>query len=85
MISNRGTEEVLSHYLGLFFDRNKVFPAVVMTDFDWAQINAINAVAVLRAPKGILVLLCWWHVLRAWKKHLPQAETDTVWPLLTSW
>ncbi|KAG8976619.1 hypothetical protein FRC05_003458 [Tulasnella sp. 425] len=80
MISSRGTERVLTHFLRLFRDRNTMTPHVIMTDYDVAQINALRSVY-----PDVPIYLCWWHVLRAWKKHLPQAETDQIWPLMTAW
>ena len=32
------------------------------------------------------LLLCWWHVLRAWEKHLSKKEADSeLWQLLKAW
>lgn len=80
MISSTGTERVLTHFLRLFRDCNTTTPRVIMTDYDVAQINALRSVY-----PDVPIYLCWWHVLRAWKKHLPQAETDQIWPLMTAW
>lgn len=80
MISSSGTERTLTYYLTRFRELNPTLPYLAMSDFDWAQLNALTTVY----PE-LLILLCWWHVLRAWRKHLPQAETETVWPLLGAW
>jgi hypothetical protein len=50
-----------------------------MSDFDWAQINACVA------TYNTFILLCWWHVLHAWQKHLHIATYPELWTLLKNW
>ncbi|KAJ7622380.1 hypothetical protein FB45DRAFT_838498 [Roridomyces roridus] len=48
-----------------------------MSDFCWAQINACWEIYM-----GVMVLLCWWHVLHAWQQHLRIKDHPEVWTTL---
>ena len=52
-----------------------------MSDNDGAQLRAINCVY----PES-KILLCWWHILKDWKKKLhgvvPKNEQDNLWQQL---
>lgn len=52
----------------------QVQPKYFMSDKDFAQLSAIESVF-----EGCLVLLCWRHVLEAWKKHTIPLHYPTLW------
>ena len=55
-------------------------PAIIMSDRDKAQMNAVNTVY----PDSKL-LLCWWHVLRAIWTHFHTEEFPEVWDHIREW
>ncbi|KAJ7161196.1 hypothetical protein C8R46DRAFT_905421 [Mycena filopes] len=83
MLASSGTQATIAYFLRLVRARSPdTIPRNIMTDFDWAQINAIlqewwEAI--------VLLLLCWWHVLHAWQKHLHIDTYPEVWDLLKKW
>ena len=66
LISSDGKTETVTRFLAAF---KSICPSVgtFMTDNDDAEINAIQMVF----PESNH-LLCWWHVLKAWKQKLRQ-------------
>ena len=52
----------------------QILPAVIMTDHDKAQMNTILAVYL-----DSMVLLCWWHVLRAIRMHFRTEVFPELW------
>ena len=57
-----------------------VIPAIIMSDRDKAQMNAIGTMY----PDSRL-LLCWWHVLRAIWMHFCTEEFPEVWARICEW
>jgi hypothetical protein len=80
MLASSGTESTIHYFLKLNQARSPaIIPRYIMTDFDWAEINA--CAAVYRA----WILLCWWHVLHAWQQHLRIQDHSDLWTLLKKW
>lgn len=75
LISSDGKTETLTKFLTAF---KSICPTVgtFMTDNDEAEINAIRNVF----PESNH-LLCWWHVLKAWKEKLRQVGCGSDDPL----
>src|ERR1700720_101837 len=81
MISSNGMEATVDHFIAALKKNNPgVNPRVIMSDFDWCQINVAR-----RHHPAALVLLCWWHVLHAWQQHLRIDEHPELWKLLKGW
>ena len=69
---------MFAHLFRLFRDANpEVKPKFFMSDRDLAQIGAIESVF-----KECSVLLCWWHVVEAWKKHIVPSRFPMLWKKL---
>ena len=61
MLASNGTTDTIAFFVGWVRDVSPaVWPAVIMTDRDRAQMNALRLVY----PDSQM-LLCKWHVLRA--------------------
>lgn len=81
MLSSSGTEATVEFFLNFVKTRSPdVTPAIIMSDRDKAQMNAINTVY----PESKL-LLCWWHVLRAIRMHFRTEEFPKVWERVREW
>ena len=81
MLASSGTEETISYFIFLVQGQSlHTIPLRIMTDRDLAQINA----CIRRFPSA-MILLCWWHVLRAWQQHLVTSCHTRLWELLKSW
>jgi transposase-like protein len=81
MLSSSGTEATIQFFLNFVKSHSpEVVPAIIMSDRDKAQMNAINAVY----PDSKL-LLCWWHVLRAIRMHFRTEEFPEVWDRIHDW
>ena len=81
MLSSSGTEATIYFFLNFVKARSpEISPAIVMTDCDKAQMNAITAVY----PETT-VLLCWWHVLRAIQMHFCTEEFPELWECIRAW
>jgi transposase-like protein len=75
MLSSSGTEATIQFFLNFVKTGSPtVTPAIIMSDRDKAQMNAIGTVY----PDSKL-LLCWWHVLRAIRMHFRTEEFPEVW------
>jgi hypothetical protein len=60
MLLSSGTEVAILFFLKFIHVQSpEITPAIIMSDCDQAQMNAITAMY----PASTL-LLCWWHVLR---------------------
>ncbi len=57
-----------------------ISPAIIMTDCDKAQMNAIMA-----TYPGTTVLLCWWHMLWAIWMHFHTEEFPELWKCIHMW
>jgi hypothetical protein len=83
MVHNEATTAALALFLRLIRINNPgIIPQFVMTDKDVAQINAILLVF---EDVDVVVLLCWWHVLHAWRKHFSTAAYPRLWSTLKTW
>ena len=81
MPSSSGTEATIQYFLNFVKDRSPgVVPAIIMSDHDKAQMNAVKTVY----PDSKL-LLCWWHVLRAIQMHFRTEEFLEVWDRIHEW
>ena len=81
MLSTSGTEATIQYFLNFVKERSPtVAPAIIMSDRDKAQMNAISTVY----PDAKL-LLCWWHVLRAIRMHFRTEEFPEVWDCICEW
>ena len=81
MLMSSSTEATIKYFLNFVKLRSpQISPAVIMTDRDKAQINAISAVY----PDST-VLLCWWHMLRAIRMHFRTEEFPEVWDRIREW
>jgi len=75
MIASNGTTDTIAFFVGWVRDASPaVRPAVIMTDRDRAQINALKAVY----PDS-QILLCKWHVLHAMRSHFNTNEFPDLW------
>ena len=75
MLMSSGMEATIKYFLNFVKLRSpQILPAVIMTDRDKAQMNAISAVYL-----DSMVLLCWWHVLRAIWMHFCMEEFPELW------
>jgi transposase-like protein len=75
MLTSSSTEATIKYFLNFVkLQSPQISPAVIMTDCDKAQMNAISAVY----PDS-MVLLCWWHVLRAIRMHFCTEEFPELW------
>ena len=81
MLSSSGTQATIAFFLNFVKARSpEIRPAIIMTDCDKAQMNAIMAVY----PASQL-LLCWWHVLRAMRMHFRTEEFPDLWKRVRAW
>jgi len=75
MLASNGTTDTIAFFVGWVRDASPaVWPAVIMTDHDRAQINALRIVY----PDS-QILLCKWHVLRAIRSHFNTNEFPDLW------
>jgi hypothetical protein len=75
MLISNGTTENIAFFLKWVRDASpEVQPAVIMTDCDQAQINALEIVY----PQS-RIFLCHWHVLRAIRSHFVTTEFEALW------
>ncbi|KAJ6570995.1 hypothetical protein DFH09DRAFT_916772, partial [Mycena vulgaris] len=81
MISSNGKEVTIDYFLATILRENPLIsPNIFMSDFDWAQLNAIRR----RFPKSRL-FLCWWHVLHAWQRYFVTQHYPLLWERLKRW
>lgn len=71
LITNSGLSECIEYWLHRFKAACAIEPKVIMTDNDDAELQAVGKVF----PSAIKNL-CWWHVLRAWRKNLVEKVKD---------
>jgi hypothetical protein len=80
MLTSNGTTENIAFFLKWVRDASpEVQPAVIMTDCDQAQINALEMVY----PQS-RIFLCHWHVLRAIRSHFVTTEFEALWQKIKS-
>jgi hypothetical protein len=80
MLASSGTQATIGYFLRLHRNRNPcTIPRNIISDFDWAQINACIA------EYEAFILLCWWHVLHAWQQHLHIPTYPELWEILKNW
>jgi hypothetical protein len=81
MLSSDGTEATITYFINFVKTCSpEIAPQITMSDWDQAQMNAINAVY----PETML-LLCWWHVLRAMRTHFRTEEFPELWERVREW
>jgi hypothetical protein len=81
MLSSSGTQATIEFFLNFVKTHSPaVAPAIIMSDRDKAQMNAVSTVY----PDAKL-LLCWWHVLRAIRMHFRTEEFPEVWVRVREW
>jgi MULE transposase domain len=81
MLTSSGTEATIRFFLNFVKSLSPdVAPAIIMSDRDKAQMNAVNNVY----PDSKL-LLCWWHVLRAIRMHFRTEAFPEVWDRIREW
>ena len=81
MLTTSGTEATIHFFLNFVKVRSlEITPAIVMSDRDQAQLNAVKAIY----PESTL-LLCWWHVLRAMRMHFRTEEFPKLWEHVREW
>jgi hypothetical protein len=81
MLASNGTTATIAFFLQWVRDASpSVQPAVIMTDRDQAQINAIEAIY----PRST-VNLCTWHVLRAMRSHFNTNQYPVLWDKVKAW
>lgn len=82
MLSSNAQQATIDFFLAKLRGKNPdVIPENWMTDFDQAQINAVQ----VRYPESKHIYLCWWHVLHAWQQHIAIAHYPELWELLKAW
>ena len=75
MLASNGTTNTIAFFVGWVRDVSPaVQPAVIMTDRDRAQMNALRLIY----PDSQM-LLCKWHVLRAMRSHFNTSEFLELW------
>jgi hypothetical protein len=75
MLTSSSTEVTIKYFLNFIkLWSPQISPAVIMTDHDKAQMNAISAVYL-----DSTVLLCWWHMLHAIQMHFHTEEFPELW------
>ena len=81
MLTSRGMEATIIFLLNFIKKRSlEILPAIIMTDRNKAQMNAISAVYL-----ETKMLLCWWHVLSAIQKHFRTEEFLDLWEKIRAW
>lgn len=71
MIASKGTAETIGYFISLVQSRSLlIMPRWLMSGRDLAQIKAL-----LQYFPASRMLLCWWHVLRAWQQHFVTSHT----------
>jgi hypothetical protein len=90
MLASNSRQETILYFLRLNHLRSPgIDPRYIMSDFDWAQINACKIVSVdwkrINNEQSSFILLCWWHVLHAWQQHFHIPQSPELWELLKKW
>ena len=81
MLMSSGMEVTIKYFLNFIKLRSpQISPAVIMTDCNKAQMNTISAVYL-----GFMVLLCWWHMLRAIWMNFHMEEFPELWERVWEW
>ena len=81
MLSSRSMEATIQFFLNFVKARSPgMVPAIIMSDRDKAQMNAVNTVYL-----DSRLLLRWWHVLRAIRMHFCTEEFLEVWSHICEW
>jgi hypothetical protein len=81
MLASNGTTATIAFFLRWVRDASpSVKPAVIMTDRDQAQINALEAIY----PEST-VNLCIWHVLCMMRSHFNTNQYPVLWDKVKAW
>ena len=80
MLTSNGTTENIAFFVKWVRDTSpEVWPAIIMTDCDQAQIKALEMVH----PQS-RIFLCHWHVLRAIRSHFVTMQFELLWQMIKS-
>jgi hypothetical protein len=75
MLTSSGTTDTIAFFVRWVRDGSPaVRPAVIMTDRDQAQMEALKEIYPLSK-----IWLCLWHVLRAMRSHFSTNEFQSLW------
>ena len=81
MLASNGTIAMIAFFLRWVRDASpSVQPAVIMTDHNQAQINALKAIYLHST-----VNLCTWHVLRVMRLHFNTNQHPALWDKVKAW
>src|SRR5580693_9816928 len=81
MLSSNGTTDTIEFFLNWVKETSPtVRPAVIMSDHDQAQLNALKKVY----PDS-QILLCIWHVLHTFQSHFVAERFQALWAKVKSW
>jgi hypothetical protein len=81
MLSSKGTTGTIAFFVNWVKEASpEVLPKIIMTDRDQAQIAALKIVY----PDS-RVLLCIWHVLRAFRSHFVTEQFQALWGKVKTW
>ena len=81
MLSFNGTANTITFFLNWVKEAcPTVWPVVIMSDHDQAQLNALKKVY-----PGSQILLCIWHILCAFQSHFVTKRFQALWATVKSW
>ena len=69
MVTNNEGQEPIVRWLTWLRDTHRFSPSSVMVDNSNTEIAAINQVYG-EPPYEVKVLICHWHILKAWRKNI---------------
>src|SRR6267142_48550 len=81
MLSSNGMANTITFFLNWVKEAcSTVQPAVIMSDCDQAQLNALKKVYL-----SSQILLCIWHVLCTFWSHFVTERFQALWATVKSW
>jgi hypothetical protein len=81
MLASNGMTAMIAFFLRWVRDASlSVQPAVIITDHDQAQINALEAIYPWST-----VNLCTWHILHAMRSHFNINQYPVLWDKVKAW
>jgi hypothetical protein len=81
MLSSNATTDTIAFFVNWVKEASPdVRPKIIMTDRDQAQIKALGMVY----PES-RILLCLWHVLRAFRAHFVTEMFESLWDKVKRW
>jgi MULE transposase domain len=83
MLSSNGMTDTIEFFLNWVKETSPiVWPAVIMSDHDQVQLNALKKVY---PDSQILLCICIWHVLCAFQSHFVAERFQALWAKVKSW